>query len=520
MPKLLKLILLAAFFNCLSWIVLVPVWQYSDEQAHFSQVQDMAEIGYVPTASYNTSKEISDTEIIFGTDRTEGNNKYTYHPEYTIDYTKHTQGTYESQISSFPIESRTIFVKSEATTNPPAYYFLSSLVYKSFYNLDIISRVYAVRIFSMILFLLLIYFGFKSAQIIFKDRLLVYTLTALIAFKPMLIFASTGVLPDPLTNLLFSLVLYLSLLIFKNGINRTYLFLILTVVITGLFTRQQFLLSAPIIAVAVIYDSIRRRRNLKIVIFSIVLVVVLTVISNHTSQIPILNSLHIPEFLVFEFGKFIKPEFFGYLNSALQKTYAETWPWYWGVYKWLSFTPPHLTYEVINRIVLVSVIGLLYKIFQSIRKRDFDQQFFIFLFAIVSSAIYFSAFILWDYFFQEHKGYSFGFQGRYFFPMIVFSMAVLLIGFWQFSQIIFKKYAKFALAALVLLMILFNNVSLFTLSATYYSFTDINTFIAQASQYKPLFFKGNVISLLLLTALLGQALVIYQMFRLASKARI
>ena len=139
---------------------------------------------------------------------------------------------------------------------------------------------------------------------------------------------------------------------------------------------------------------------------------------------------------------------------------------------------------------------------------------------IVSSTIYFSAFILWDYFFQEHKGYSFGFQGRYFFPMIVFSMAVLLIGFWQFSRIIFKKYAKFALAALVLLMILFNNVSLFTLSATYYSFTDINTLIAQASQYKPLFFKGNVISLLLLTALLGQALVIYQMFRLASKARI
>ena len=83
------------------------------------------------------------------------------------------------------------------------------------------------------------------------------------------------------------------------------------------------------------------------------------------------------------------------------------------------------------------------------------------------------------------------------------------------AQLIFRKYAKFALVALVILMILFNNVSLFALSATYYSFADLHTFITQASQYKPLLFKGNIIILILIAALLSQATVIYQLSRLA-----
>lgn len=519
MQNFIKLLLVAAFFNCLAWIILVPIWQYSDEQAHFSQVQNIAEIGKSKPEGFSTSLEIATTEEILGTTRENGNNKYTYHPQYRIEYSQTKTGLYESLISSLPISSRTAYVKDESTSNPPVYYILASLFYKSVYHFDIFTRVFAIRFFSALLFMALVYICFKCAEIIFKEKLLVYALTALVAFKPMLTFASTGVLPDPLTNLLFSVVLYLCLLIIKNGINKKYLLLALAVVIIGLYTRQQFLLSAPLIFVALIYDALKRKRNLKILIFVIMLLGVLTIISNHVSNIPIFNTLHIPEFLLFEFWQFLKPELSSYLVEATKKSYAETWPWYWGVYKWLSFTPPHLVYEVINRIVLVSVIGILFKIVQTFRKSNFNQEF-IFLFMILSSVIYFSAFILWDYFFKEHKGYSFGFQGRYFFPLVIFHMAILLTGFWQFSQIFFKRYAKFALGVLVLLMILFNNISLLTLSATYYSFRDVGTFIAQASQYKPLIFKDKTIVLILSGTLLGQAVVVYQMFRLAYKARI
>ena len=351
---------------------------------------------------------------------------------------------------------------------------------------------------------------------LFRSTLLVYSLAALMAFKPMLTFASTGVLPDPLTNLLFSIVLYLCLLIIKNGINRKYLlFLIITVVI-GLYTRQQFLLSIPIIFVALFLDVFFKKRGLKWVIIPLAALLLLIVISNYFSNVPIFNSLHIPEFLLFEFNKYLKPEFFSYMVSAMHKSYAETWPWYWGVYKWLSFTPPHLIYEIINRIVLVCVLGLLFKIFQTIRKKKFDQQFIILMFMILSVAIYFSAFILWDYFFQQHKGYSFGFQGRYFFPMITFSLSLLLTGFWQVAQLL-RIYAKYALVGLILLMVAFNDVTLATLSATYYSFANLSDFVTQASQYKPLFFKGNTIVLILTLNLVTQAFVITKYTQLVIK---
>jgi len=508
MPTFIKILLLAAFLNGLSWIILVPIWQYSDEPAHFSQVQDIAESGTVPIDTPNTSAEIIKTEAILGALRDDGgNNKYTYHPEFHPQYSTSTTGPAENEILKIGKNERKNLVKSEATTNPPIYYTLASIFYKAFYNADIFTRVFSVRFFSLLLFITLVYISFKCAEIIFKQNLLVYALTALIAFKPMLIFASTGVLPDPLTNLLFSIVAYLCLLLIKNGVNKKYLLFLIVTVLVGLYTRQQFLLATPIIFVALFLDVFYKKRGLKWVIIPLAVLLVLIVISNSFTSMPIFNSLHIPEFFLFEFNKFLKPEFFGYLISVIHKSYAETWPWYWGVYKWLSFTPPHLIYEIINRIVLVCVLGLLFKIFGTIRKKKFDQQFVVLMFMILGVAIYFGAFILWDYFFIEQKGYSFGFQGRYFFPMIIFSMAILLTGFWQVAQLL-KKYAKYALIGLVFLMIVFNDVTLATLAATYYSFASLTDFVTQASQYKPLFFKGSTIVLILALNLVTQLYVV------------
>lgn len=508
MPTFIKILLLAAFLNGLSWIILVPIWQFSDEPAHFSQVQDIAEIGMVPLNTPNTSAEIVKTEAILGALRDiGGNNKYVYHPEFHPPYSTSTMGPQENEILNIGKSERKNLVKSEATTNPPAYYTIASLFYKAFYGADIFTRVYAVRIFSALLFVALVYVSFKCAQIIFKQKLLIYTLPVLVAFKPMLTFASTGVLPDPLTNLLFSIVLYLCLLVIKNGTTKKYLLFLTVTVLIGLYTRQQFLLCTPIIFMALFLDVFFQKRGLKWVIIPLVAFALLIVVSNYFSSLPIFNSLHIPEFLLFEFGRFLKPDFFEYLVTAAKKSYAETWPWYWGVYKWLSFTPPHMVYEIINRLVLLSVIGLLFKIFQTIRKRQFDKQFVILTFLIVSSAIYVSAFIIWDYFFQQHKGYSFGFQGRYFFPMVIFHLAILLTGFWQVAQLL-RRYAKYCLVALILLMIVFNDVTLATLSATYYSFANLTDFVNQASQYKPALFKGNTIMLILALNLVTQLYVV------------
>jgi len=154
--RLVRLLIVTAFFNALSWIILIPVWQYPDEQAHFAQVQDVAEIGKVPPASLDTSYEIALSEEILGTSRDGfGNNKYTYHPEYKIEYSSNLNGPHEATIVNLPRSARYGLVKSESTRNPPLYYFLSSIVYKIFTNANLFSRIYAVRFVSVIFYLTL-----------------------------------------------------------------------------------------------------------------------------------------------------------------------------------------------------------------------------------------------------------------------------------------------------------------------------------------------------------------------------
>ncbi len=171
MKRYLNLLLITAFFNTLSWIVLIPIWQYPDEQAHFAQVQDTAEFGKVPTSGLDTSREISLSEKILGTERDRfGNNKFTYHPEYIIDYSETTTGLFEKLITNLPISSRTTLVKHESTFNPPVYYLFSALVYKLFYHGNLFTRVFAIRIASSLIFMIMIFFTFKISQIVFSTQ--------------------------------------------------------------------------------------------------------------------------------------------------------------------------------------------------------------------------------------------------------------------------------------------------------------------------------------------------------------
>ena len=171
MNSLLKLLLVATFFNTLSWIVLIPIWQYPDEQAHFAQVQNVAEQGYRPTGPSDTSLEIAISEKILGTERDNmGNNKFTYHPEYKIPYSKTTYGPQEYEILNLDKFSRITLVKREATLNPPLYYFFGSIIYKIFYNGNLFTRVFAVRFLSLVLFLVTIYLSFQIGKLIFPPK--------------------------------------------------------------------------------------------------------------------------------------------------------------------------------------------------------------------------------------------------------------------------------------------------------------------------------------------------------------
>src|SRR3990167_3812140 len=379
MNSILKLLFIAAFFNALSWIILIPVWQYPDEQAHFAQVQDFAELGQVPNGN-NTSYEIALSEKILGTERNSfGNNKFTYHPEYKLNYSSKYFGPQEDEIINLSKSTQAQLVKNEATANPPLYYFLGSIAYKLFVDGSLFTRVYAVRLLSAIFFLATVITSYQIAKLIFeKNEILRMVLPALVTFKPMFVFASTGVLPDTLTNFLFGSILFFSLKIIKDGFKFSTLALIVLTIVLGVSTRQQFLISVPIVLAAVLYQIFRHPSYFKWALVSTAVFSIFLYFANTTLiSKPFFTNFRVPEVFdaaFLKFGPLSVTSFIKHFTWTIRHTYAEVWPWYWGVYRWLSFTLPPIYYQVINRLVLIALVGLIIKIFFIIKYRKFDRK--------------------------------------------------------------------------------------------------------------------------------------------------
>lgn len=516
MFHLLKLLLIVAFLNGLSWIILIPIWQYPDEQAHFAQVQDIAELGKVPINAFDASYEIVLSEKILGTERDGfGNNKFTYHPEYKIKYSDGVFGAQEDQISSLSKSARTQLVKQESTVNPPLYYFLGSLAYRLFVDGSLFTRVYAVRFVSLIFFLGTVFLSYRIAKLVFeKNKIMQVALPTFIAFKPMLVFSSTGILPDTLTNFLFTLSLFFSLKILKDGLKTIILIWLLALTILLALTRQQFLIIVPIMILPITYQLIKKPLYLiKVIIFSAIFLLFITIGFRFLVSVGLVRNLLIPDIGNFNIQLLFKREFIDHMFWTTRHTIAEVWPWYWGVYKWLSLTLPPIVYQFINRLVAIAIAGLAIKFILMIRRKKIEEIDRYLIFMITASLVYFVIFLIWDYFFRLSHGFSFGIQGRYFFPLVVFHSAILLIGIRQILDLILKNYAKYGVSIILFLMILFNDISLSYVAASYYDTSNIAIFIRQANQYKPLIFKGNVLFVIILLAFFFQTVFIFKFWR-------
>lgn len=524
MNWLLKLLIIAASFNALSWIIIIPIWQYPDEQAHFAQVQFIAEIGNIEYSkrALDTSYEVAFSEKILKTERDVfGNNSFTYHPEFKLPYQKSLYGINEDKIVNLPQSARSQMVKREATLNPPLYYNLAALVYKVFSSGSLFTRVLAIRIMSAIIFLGTIIVAYKIGQLLFKDKILPIALAAIVSAKPMLVFASTGVLPDILVNFLFSLFIFIGLSIIIKGWAWWKIFLLIIIIALGAATRQNFLISLFILPVVLAQQLItnpkaRRGIMVSIIIFSITLFIA-------SYFVPALDFIH----------RFDYPEssrkipnnplwnltFSDHLIWTIKHSVAEVWPWYWGVYKWLSLTLPPLAYQIINRLIPLAALGLLIYTIKILKKRSKGEISNLFFLSAIP-AIYFLVLTTFDYLYRKNNGFSFGIQGRYFFPVIIPTLALVLIGVTTLGQVFLKTYAKFVPLALVVLFIVFNIFSLLFLASSYYDTSSLSVFISQASQYKPQVVKGLPLVIILVANLISLALFLFSFAKYTVRSKL
>jgi len=454
-------LLIAVFIKQLAWVTFLPLFQTPDEQAHFGQVSVMAETGNTFIPPKNLSREIYSTEEILGTLRNNGNNKYTYHPEFNIPYSSDIFGLREKEIMSFPKSFRQEYLINEATAYPPLYYKISSLFYKLGESGSLFDRVFAVRIFAALTLVALTGVAYLIGGEI---------LAVLVGFMPMLSFVHAGVTSDALFNLLVALFILFCL-------KRYWILIILTFILAYFTKPQAYILGFMILPLL--------WQNKKLILISALLFLPLIKFIR-------LDRILVPETSGLKFSDLFSSSFTDYLKFTFNHTYREVLPWFWGVFRWLSLGLPEILRKITNWLTIISFIGFGIYLIRHRNKK--------FLFMAYAAVVYFLAITAFDFAFRQTHGYSFGIQGRYFFPVIIPFMVIFLTGL--------KPLGRLLPAG----MIIFNLITFFWVMGSYYQLS-FEQFFIQASQYKPLWLKYPVNLVILVGYLICSLLLLLFIMR-------
>jgi len=420
--RLLLLLLIVVLIKSVLWAKTVPVFQTPDEQAHFAQLSYIAENKTLSIAwDKNLSQEIATVEEILGTRRDgQGNNKYTYHPEYKNN----------SPIPNLPMETRFRYVDREAAGYPPLYYLLDLPFYYLTYSGNVGDRVMASRLLSTISHLALVICAYFTGKLIWDDKIKSLVLAVMVGFQPMVSFVAAGIHPDNLLNLITTAMIFICFLIMKHGIKLKYLLSLVILGILGWETK---------ISVAFLFPAVAA--------------VIIPKLSPLTLGIPAVAFIfkwNIP------YMPYVGPEsplsnmsLTEYLKFRLPKLAFEMWPWFWGVFKWLGVTLPAIVLKIITRLAIVSGIGL-------VLTRLKNKYVIASIVFVVTYTLYL---FMWDWRLMQSMGYSQGLQGRYLFPVIVPIMIIFLEGL--------GKFGKVAVIGTGIGMVILNSTALWLIKSLY-----------------------------------------------------
>ncbi|MFN8205461.1 MAG: glycosyltransferase family 39 protein [Solirubrobacteraceae bacterium] len=246
------LVLLATTLVCgLAWAFAVPALQGADEGAHFGYVQKIADAGEIPWrrderglrqaafgASVSTEQQVA--WVWAGLEPLRGN--VAARPLWTGA----DERIWAARAARLSPADRADGVGTNAFLNPPLYYLSAAVPYEiaggTFFD-----RLYAMRLYSVVLLLGTVVFTWLLAGEIFGRRRELQTLAAAaVALQPVLLDVTTRVTPDALLIPLCAAALYLMAVIAQRGPGWRTVLTLAVVVTAAAFTQGRALgLVAP-----------------------------------------------------------------------------------------------------------------------------------------------------------------------------------------------------------------------------------------------------------------------------------
>lgn len=493
-------IIIVTVIKGLVWTSSIPLWHAPDEAAHFSTIQNYAEnidLTKIPLG-HGASRELQISEQFLETERgDDGTTPFTFRPYYKIQYTQGRTGIHEEEIKTISQEFREQPVRHEQAYYPPLYYRIGQAIYNAVYDQDIMQRAFAIRLFSILTIGGIVIISFFLAKEIFPEQKYMHlTVPIIVSFQPMLTFVSAGINSDNLANFQFSLFILFCVSAIIRGLDGKKAAILALIVGLGFFIKPQFIIALALAVGLIIYELLRGRRIFLFLKNSTVFFIVMIVSGGFIPINEALANLR-------ESGQALPyvetqaPEnsqrnlsFLKHLENSFRQIIAQTLPWYWGVFKWLSLTLPRIVNQILMRVMFIGAIGLVFKFLVEVRHRNFSRVNQALLFLAFSAVFFFFAIIFRDFQHVRSFIFSLGIQGRYFFPVITAHLVLLLVGILALIPERFKKTGAFIL---ILGSVALNFVALHTLISSSYNLTSLTTIVNEMSQYKPWYFKGEML---------------------------
>jgi len=363
-----------------------PLWDPADEAPHFAYIQHIVEEKVFPTFDDFMSNEIVSTfdktpmpvhwlEIWFCCDIKENFNFFnstTYWNTFDLGEMQKNK----ELISSQTLESRTTsepFIAIYEAGQPPLGYLAQVPVYLLFYDQDILTRVFALRIFSILITAAAAVVAYKTISLLFDDRFIRLGSLMFIVFNPMFLSTASRVSNESVTILLFSIFLFLMVLYLKGKTNTLHVVLIGVVLGLGLLTKATFM---PALLLVPVFIFLRYIQN-----------------NNHKSRTSLLQPIKnlglifgtiIPMVSWWYYERFATGNPTGHI--FLEERLTDTQyilgfllnPWdlfaehffrtFWGFYGLSFFVPPDFYFQIIMIMVGISAVGLGYGIALKIKQ--------------------------------------------------------------------------------------------------------------------------------------------------------
>ena len=361
------------------WSLAFPLWQGPDEDDHYAVIQFIGETGRLPDeADVYLPDEVTLSRVLADIGR------LPYAPEQRQGFSRTVIGPREADFAELPSSARSSFALQgvgKLMHATPLYYVLAAVPYRLFDSGDLLARAQIQRLLAVLVSSPIVIVAYLIARLLFPlDGAMRLTIPTLVAFHPMITEISAVVSVDGLYFVCYSVLIYLSLRVFRDGFDWRYGLAIGSVFAVGVLIKPTLNGYAPLIALLLAYDWWRgRERRKQITMAAALMAVVIAVPVGWWMQRswrlngdlfyfnPVVEGHRIIQNPYYDYA------FWPHLVDYYQSVWGGIFTTWWAHFGWLDTALPPWVYVVLRTLTVLAIAGLIVRVAQ-IRQRPIASQ--------------------------------------------------------------------------------------------------------------------------------------------------